>query len=365
MGVLLIGHLLYTGDGRADSWQQNVSSRIATEFDTNPAMSASNPGGVWRGLFEPNYLLVGKIGESEIRTGLGVQIVRSSNTALSPDQNNPSVFLNWLRPSDAGEFGVSTRLAEVATRDAGGVDATGQVPVSSTRTSRNLSGSWSKELSGFSTISADGTYERVSYKGGGAYTDYSTRSGGLRYSYVLSETITPFIRVSGNKYTPAGGGSSSSLTDAMLGLNWKSEFVDGIVQAGRSRVVGGNSDTQGSATVHYAGQRNQLTLTAGRTISPSGLGGFVKADQVTGNWSYALSEYVNTGIDMERRKNLPTVTSNVYGITTVSGAWIEDSLSSFWKIRTSLQRRTTEGGMGGKASSNLFGLSFTYDYSNI
>ena len=122
---------------------------------------------------------------------------------------------------------------------------------------------------------------------------------------------------------------------------------------------------QGSATVHYAGQRNQLTLTAGRTISPSGLGGFVKADQVTGNWSYALSEYVNTGIDMERRKNLPTVTSNVYGITTVSGAWIEDSLSSFWKIRTSLQRRTTEGGMGGKASSNLFGLSFTYDYSNI
>ena len=64
MGVLLIGHLLYTGDGRADSWQQNVSSRIATEFDTNPAMSASNPGGVWRGLFEPNYLLVGKIGES-------------------------------------------------------------------------------------------------------------------------------------------------------------------------------------------------------------------------------------------------------------------------------------------------------------
>ena len=362
MSILLAVQLLYIGQGRADSWQSAVSARVSTEFDTNPAMSPTNPGSAWRALFEPSYSLLGKIGENELRAGLALQVSRSSNKVLSPDRDSPSVFFNWLRPSDAGEFGISSRYAEMATRDSGGIDATGRVPVASTRSSRTLSGSWNKELSERSTLLADSAYEGVSYKGG-TYTDYSMRSGGLRINYGLSEQITSFGRVSGNKYVPASGGPSSSLTDTTLGMNWKDEYVDWTMQVGEAK-FGGNAVKEGSVEAHYTGQRTQLTLNAGRSVYPSGLGGFIKADRAMGGWSYALSEYSNIGIDLQRQKNLSTtIGSNAVGAS--SGIWIERSLTPSWKMKTYYLHRTNQGGGVDSASSNLFGLSFSYDNSDF
>jgi hypothetical protein len=318
-------------------------------------------------MIEPGYALRGMFGESSLNAGLALQMSRSSDKTLSPDRDNPSVFLNWLRPSESGEFGINSRYAEMATRDSDGVDATGRVPESSTRASRSLSGNWSKALSDFSTLSADTAYEKVSYKGGGpTYTDYSTRTGGLKFSYIMSEQITSFIRVSGNKYMPANGGTSSSLTDATLGMNWKAEYWDWTVQAGKARIGGGNSDTQGSVSAQYAGQRNHFVLNAGRSISPSGLGGFAKSDSVKGSWSYVLSEYSNTGIDLERRKNFSNTI--VYGGTsssTTSSAWIDHNLTSLWKMRTYYMHRLIQGGWYESVSSNLLGLSLAYENSNF
>jgi hypothetical protein len=367
MSILLVGQMLCIESGWADSWQQALTSRIATEYDTNPIMSPAYPGGVWRALFEPSYAITGKTGENEITAGLALQLVRSSDKTLSPSQDNPSVFLNWLRPSEAGEFGISSRYAQVATRDAGGVDATGLVPASSTSKIRSLSGRWSKELSERSTLSADAAYSGVNYNGG-AYSDYSTRSGGLKISYVSSEQITSFCSVTGNKYVPANGGASgslpeSTLTEATLGLNWKVEYMDWTMQAGKSRVSGGKSGNQGSVVAHYTGQQTQLTMNAGRTVTPSGLGGFVKSDQVGGSLSYALSEYSNTGIDLGRQKSI--FSTNSSSTSTSSGVWIDRDLTATWKVRTYCQHRTVKGGGNQSVSSNLVGLSFVSTYSDF
>jgi hypothetical protein len=179
----------------------------------------------------------------------------------------------------------------------------------------------------------------------------------------MNENITPYFRVSGNKYMPSGGGSSSSLAEATLGLNWKAEYMDGTVQTGKSRVGGGSSDAQGSVAVHYTGQLSQLTLIASRTISPSGLGGFVKANQASGSWSYTLSEYSNAGIDLGRQKNLPTLTAGS-STATNAGVWMAHSLTPQWSMRTYCSRRTTQGG-GVNASSNILGLTFAYSNSEF
>jgi hypothetical protein len=286
-------------------------------------------------------------------------MARSSNKTLSPDRDSPTVFLNWLRPSESGEFGINTRYAETTTRDSGGVDSAGRVPESSTRASRSLSGNWRKELSERSSLSADTAYAKVTYNGGGTYTDYSTQSGGLRISYVMSEQITSFIRVSGNKYIPANGGASSNLTDAALGLSWSAEYLDWTVQAGKSRVGSDSSSTQSSIQAHYTGQQSQLTLNAGRSITPGGLGGFIKSDLVRGGWSYVLSEYSNTGFDLERRKNPSTATSSST-TSNSSNVWISHNLTSLWSMRTYIQHRNYQGRETGRASSNLLGLSLTY-----
>ena len=358
--MLMAGQLLYSGQSWAETWQQGVSSQFSTEYETNPAMSATNPGSVWRAVFLPSYALMARVGESSLNAGLAARIARASNKTLSPDRDNPSAHLNWSLPSEAGEFGLSARFAQMATRDTGGVDATGNVPANSTSTSRNLSGSWNKELSERSTFSVYGAYESISYKGNGAYTDYSTRSGDLKYGYLWNEKITSFLRMAGNRYMPANGGKMTSRVEATLGVNWKAEYLDWAVQVGKSRVTGGNSDTQGSITIRYTGQRTQLTLDAGRAVSSSGLGSYAKSDHVRGGWSYILSEYSNTGIDLERRKNHSSASVGA-STSTSSGIWLDHSLSDLWRMRTYCSHRTSQGAWGPSASSNLLGISLVYN----
>jgi hypothetical protein len=358
--ILLVGLMLNSGQGWADSWQHAVSSRFSTEFDSNPAMIPTNPGSVRRVLFEPSYTLIGQVGANELKTGLALQIARSSNHTLSPNREDPSVFFDWSHQSDAGELGISPRYAELATRDAG-IDATRPVPVSSTRASRSLSGRWSKELSERSSLSADGSFEGVSYTGGGNYVDYSTRSGNLKLSHAVSELSTAYLRVSGNKYIPAGDGPSTRYGIATLGLEWKVEYMDWSMQLGKYKGHG-ITGMQGGGTVQYTGQQSHLVLNADRQISSSGFGGFVKADHVSGNGSYSLSERSNMGIDLEWWKNLSTT---FYSIHTTTGVWLQRNLSPSWVGRMNYLHNILTGGGVFSASSNIIGVSLVYTNSEF
>lgn len=360
MALLLNWQLYCGGLAKADAWQGTLATRASAEYETNPAMSSTQHSGVWQGIFDASYTLAGRALESEIATGLALQMARASNKILSPDRDSPSLFLNWLRPGKTREIGLSTRYSEMSTRDAGGVDATGRVPVDSIRSSRMLSGNWREDLTERSSLSAEGAYERVTYKGGGSYTDFSSRSGGLKFSYFLNEQITSFVGASGSKYTPVGGGPSSSLVDVTFGLNWRAEYIDGSMQVGKSRVVGGRSDTQGLISVVYAGPKARLALNGSRAISPSGLGGFVKTDLLRSEWSYAISEYSNTGIDLERRKDYFLTASDATTTLSTSGIWIDQYLTSFWNMRAYCRHRTAHGESVESGSSNILGFSFAY-----
>lgn len=353
--------MFYAGQVWADSWQNSFLFRVSTEYDTNPAMSPTYPGGVWRALLEPGYTLTGRVGENDLKAGLGVQFVRSTNKALDPDRDNPTAFLEWLRQNDTGEFGISTRYAEVATRDSG-IDATGRGPADSTRASRVLSGTWSNRFSARSTLSANGSYEGVSYRGGN-YVDYSMRSGGLRFSYAVDEITTSFFRISGIRYVPADGGPYSNLADATLGLNWNTANTDWTMQAGKAKVSGAKPIWEGSVATRFTGERTDLALIAGRTVLPSGLGGFVQADQARGSWRYALNEYDNTGIDLERRKNLPINFNTNITRSTSSDIWVDHDFTSLWKMRIYYRLWINQINGSESVTSNILGLSFSYNMS--
>lgn len=363
LSIVLAGLVFCTGLGWAGSWQHAVTSRVSTEFDTNPAMSPTNRDGIWRALFEPSYTLTGTNGADELRAGLALQVARSSNKNLSVDREDPSVFLDWRRRSDTGELGISTKYDEVATR-ATEADATGLVSADSTRASRALSAIWSKATSERSMLSINAAYTGVSYKGAGAYENYATLSAGMNFSYDWSESIAPFLNISNVNQSPAGGGPSSRRTNTMLGLNWKvSERLDCTMQAGKSKGggTGGNEDSQYVAGVRYAGMRTQLALNADRQASASGLGGFVTADQVNGSWVFDLNEHSRTGVNIRWRKNR-SITDD---ISTTMDVWLQRDLNSLWGVRTRYMRRTREGGGIGGAASDLLGLSLVYTHSGF
>lgn len=349
-----------TEQGWADVWQQTGSASVSTEYDSNPTLSPTHPDGIWRTIFEPSYTLMGILGENELKTGLALQIARSSNETLSRNREDPSVFLDWQRQSEAGEFGIFSRYAETATRIAEMGNA-GPGLADSTRASRTMTGRWNKALSERSTLSVDGSYEGVTYTGG-TYIDYVTRSGNTMFSYAWSERSTPFIKMSYADYEPTGGGPSSQFNSAALGLNWKAwDNLEGTLQVGRYRIINAEVGTQGGASVQYTGQRTQLSLNAGRQVSPSGLGGFITADQANGSWSYALSERSKTGIDLGWSKNhFDSVIIN-----RTAGAWLQHDLNSFWGMRTYYLHRTSMQDGVGSASSNILGLALVYTHTDF
>lgn len=353
--ILLAACILHTTPCRA-AWEQAISARISTEYETNPAMLSTSTGDVWRTLLEPGYMIIGKFGEDELRTGLGLQISRSSNQSLSQDRDSPSAFIDWLRQLDTGEFGVSSKYAEVATRNAD-IDATGQVPVASKRSSRTLTGRWKKDFSERSTLSADGMHESVFYTGG-IFVDYVTRSASMMFSYILSERNQPFLKALYADYEPAGGGPANRLESVAIGLNWnESDNLGGSVQIGKSRIDDTDAGTQGAATLQYTGQKTRLNLGAARHVSASGLGGFVTVDQIIGNWGYTLSELSSAGLDLLWQQSKSSTAEN---IRTSSGAWLQNELNTYWILRTYFQHNTLQLVGVDRAYSNILGFALVY-----
>jgi hypothetical protein len=358
--LLLFSLIFFTRQGCAGSWQNAFSSRISAEYESNPAMIPADRVGVRRFLFEPSYTLMGQVGANELNAGLSLLISRSSNIILSPNREDPNVYFNWSHKSDTDEINISPRYSEIATSNAG-IDATRPVPVSSTRASRSLSGRWIKELSERSSFSADGNFESVTYRGAGNYVDYSTSTGSLRLNHDVSEISTLFLSVLEQNYVPIGSTTSSRHAVGTIGLDRKALYMDWSMHLGRY-MGGGVTGTEGGASVHYTGLNSQLALNANRQITSSGLGGYVVVEQLVGNWSYALSERNNIGIDLQWWKNLSTT---FYNIRTNTGIWLQHIFSPSWMGRMHYQNNILTGGGVVSASSNIIGISLVYTNSDF
>lgn len=328
-------------------------------------VSQSSRIGISRFLLEPSYKLKKVAGANELGAGVVLRIERSSNKTLSQDREDPSVFVDWLQRSDTGEFGISAKHNESATRYAA-IDNIATAFADSTRASSTVSGHWSKELSEYSALSAEGAYETVFYRGG-PFVNYDNQSVGLRFSQAVSERNSLFMRVSNVSYVPTGGtvppgSSSSQVATTTLGWEWKAaDYLGGSLQVGkqRSSVIG--YGTQGIADVRYTGQRAELFLSAGRQVSPSGLGGFVKNDLVNGNWNYAMSELSKVGIDLQwQNSHFASDT-----ISSSAGVWLQHDLSSFWALRANYLHRNIKPSGAVGAYADIVGITLTYTHADF
>ena len=132
--IIFVGSTIYSGQIFADIWQSALSTYVAEDYSINPAMLPGNSTGVWLSTIRPGYTLNRTDGENELGAVAKLTAVESSNTALSVDRTDPSLALNWLRKNDTGEYGITTKYEQIATR--GAPDATSQFLVDSTQTLR-------------------------------------------------------------------------------------------------------------------------------------------------------------------------------------------------------------------------------------
>ncbi len=353
--------MLFTQQIWADSWQSAVGTTVSSEYVTNPLLTPGYYGGVWRSLFVPSYALDGVDGANEIKTGLAYQIERTSNQTLSPDRQSPAAFIDWLRKSEMGDFDLSSKYAQIATRDSG-VDATGVAQIGGTRTSKLFSGIWNYSLSEQSLLSIVGSEEYVSYNGGytvtSGFVDYDAQTSSLKYSYNISERSTPFLMVTNEKYSPVSVGTSDALTSELLGWNLKGENTDWSLQAGRSQDIEGKTNFLGSVEANYKVQFNTLDVTASHLVLPSGLGGFACVDEKKLIWRHDLNDYNVAVWDFDDRVNSQLPSGN--GTTIITTVSIEHSISTFWNLKTYYTYRAGQIAGSEGAFSNMLGLSFNF-----
>lgn len=378
VSILVAGLIFSTKQVFADSWQSAVAYKASTEYDTNPSLSPSYSGGVWRVMYEPGYLLSGTDGANQYRAGVGVQVERSSDPTQSLDRNNRNAHLGWLRQGEENTVGLSATYYEMDIRNGGvnvatpGITATPTAAaivategVNGVRTSRSASATWSHALTERNKLTLDEYYDRVTYVDA-PYVNYSLQKTGLRYEYQATAGSTPFVYAAQYRYVPTGGGAPIGLATGMVGADLKTENATLTFQSGAYRdsvenSVQHNSGIIGSIEAHYMGDRNQFAVIVGHMVWASGLGGFAKTDQKKVGWKYAVDENSNAGIDLEKddyhyleAANLPDSTA------TIADVWMERNLNFSWKMRTYVRHRTYKRvGLGG-AFSNIIGVSFVY-----
>ncbi len=371
MSVLLPGLMLFAGEGRADSLQQSFLVNASEEYVTNPLLNPACQGlSAWRSTLEPNYMLTEALGADQLKAGLDLLLIHSSNTNMIADGNYPTATLGWNRQGDKDKFDVSTSYNQASTLTAM-PGAIGVVSANSTSTSRNLSANWSRELSGRASLALNGAYTVVTFSGSGnsaALSDYATQSSGLKFNYDVNEHTATFTNFSYVGFVPTGGGPVSSIYNAWLGLNWSaSDRIDWILQGGPSRLEGASGGTgtpgatsttslQGGVTMKYKGQLSNLTLIANRQSTPTGLGAIILVDQANGSLSYDLGERSTAGLDLgwSKYNSLPV------SFYRTAGVWLHHDISTFWGMKVYCTHSTSMWGGSPSAMSNLIGLSIAY-----
>ena len=347
----------------AGGWHQSISLPITLEYDTNPTLSSTDKTELWRARFAPAYNLTGTFGLDEFKAGLGVMIERPSDRNVVAARQDPNLALGWRRLTETGEYGLTAKYDKASTQSTE-LQETGRVVRDGTRTTKSLLGNWRSAISERSTLAADAQHTAVAYDSGTS-TSYKNLSTGLTFSHAWSARAEPFLRVSASRYEPDSAlVSSSNLYTVMGGLKYlSSENLEWTAQAGVARVSGSASDTGwlGSFVMRYVAARSDYSLDIGRSVSPSGEGGFIQSDQAKGAWTYSIDALTRAGLDASVRKTKGTSPNTMH----LLGAWVSHDLSHFWSSRLYYQYKQRQQTGQDNASANVLGVTLVYTHPDF
>jgi hypothetical protein len=354
-----------SGVAYAATWQSAIAVPSTVEYDSNPLLLTNDEEGVTRTIIAPDYSLVGISGRDEYQFGLGLNVVRSSDTSIVTDREDPRLRLGWQRETETGGFGLTARYEESSTLSTA-VQETGVVSADDgTQKLYALGGNWRTALSERSTLVSEIDYNHVTYDVD-TLIDYDELATRLTWNYAWSEQTELFTRLGVRRYEPDEGSvasSSNSYTPA-VGVNFQlSEQFKGSVYAGVNQVSGtGDGPTgEGGVNVQYTGERVDASIDASRSTIASGDGGFVESDSLRGTWSYAIDEVRRTGFDASWQDTQGLTPNTLRNFS----AWVSQELSPFWLARLSFTYKERKQDGLPDATANVVGLTLVYSYPGL
>lgn len=350
-----------SGVAYAATWQPAIAVPSTVEYDSNPTLATSGEKGVTRTIIAPDFSLVGTSGQDEFQFGLGVYVVRSSDTSIVTDREDPRLKLGWERETETGAFGLTARYEESSTLSST-VQETGVVVPDGTQKMTSLEGNWRTALSERSTLANEIEYRRVTYDID-SLTNYDELSNRLSYTYAWSERMELFTRMGVKRYEPDDSATAVSSTSYTpdIGMNYQfSEQLRGTVYVGVNDESNADSgpSAQGGLSLNYSGERVDAGIDASRNTIASGDGGFVEVDSLSGIWSYAIDETRRAGFAASWQDSKGQTPNTLRNYST----WFSQELSPFWIARLSYTYKQRQQDGLPDATANVVGLTLTYSY---
>ncbi|WP_342625436.1 hypothetical protein [Pseudomonas alkylphenolica] len=357
--------LPYSGMVQASTWQSSAALPTTVEYDSNPLLLTSGEEGVTRTIIAPDYSLVGTFDRDQLRLGLGVRVLRSSDTDVVDNREDPNVILGWQRETETGGYGLSAQYNESSTLSSAVQDTGVVTTTDGTQKLYVLTGNWNRALTERSTLSNETKYSSASYDID-TLTDYEELATVLTWTYAWSERTDLYTGIGAKRYEPEDEtlASASNSYSPVVGLKYQfSERLQGDVHLGVNEVSGdgGGRRGEGGFSLYYTGERTGLSLDAERSTVASAEGGFTEVDSVRGGWSYAVNETSRVGLDAawQDSKGQTPNTLQTYG------AWASRELSPFCDLRLSLMYKERQQDGLPDAVGTIIGMTLTYRFPDL
>ncbi|WP_313460004.1 hypothetical protein [Pseudomonas sp.] len=355
----------FSGVVSAASWQSSVQVPSTVEYDSNPLLLTSKEKGVTRTIIAPDYTLVGQFDRDQLRLGLGLHVLRSSDRSVMDDREDPHLSLGWQRETQTGGFGLLAQYDESSTLS-GAVQDTGVVTTTDgTQKMTRLSGNWSSAISERSTLANELRYSHATYDVS-SLTGFDEYANDFTWTYAFNERTDIISGFAVRRYQPDDSSVATATTSYVPTIGMKHQFSDslvGAVHVGVNQTDGNGTRRrgEGGASLTYGGARSEATLSADRTTLSNGEGGAAQLDMLRAGWSYLVTETTRVGADAwwQDSKGQNPNTLQTYSV------WASRAFSPAWDLRLSLMYKQRRQDGLPDAEATIAGLTLTYRFPDI
>lgn len=328
------------------------------QYESNPSFSAGNETSIYKKIVTPHFISSARDERNLWSADFSYHIERSSDPDISDDRDDPAIGLSWEHEFETGNLSANVRREEGSTRETE-LNDSGLITLDGTRKSKSASISWLKNINEIFSLELNGSRTETTYQNIDLI-DYKTRDLAARVNYRSSETLLMFMEAGKTKYESLDNLTSSDSRQINIGSQLElSETTEAIISLGVSETENldrEGRENQGSFTLNFEEDRLEYSFTLSRTISPSGTGGFSKANQFIGNATYAVDETSNIGFELNYRKNLD-IEENRTRMVSIS---YNQELGEQWNFSITGSRSDVESNINDVISNNILSVSMSY-----
>lgn len=366
---------------------QQASSSFDTQYDTNPLLREDKQS-IWRYTITPRYTVAAVEDQNRWYANGALAIQRNSDKRIVQDREDPSLDVGWQREYEKGRFLIAARYDKRSSRFSE-FNQNGFVDIDGSAVTRSVNASWTRAITERLNYSLGTEYKKTTYDSS-QFSDSVSKSINSSFTYEFNERVSPFVQVgytdfksdgvitgngllinNGNGFfinNNVGNGGSSKSKNISIGatiyLSPKWTFVPSIgvnkvdsASQNANTVLGAasGSGSIGNFALLYKAERANLKGVLSRSVSPSGVGGFVESDQFNLAYDYLLTEKSSLGAGYNINKNKSDFDSK----STQISAWYTKELTEMWQMRFSVESRNQKN-FNQDVNGNVVGLTFTY-----